>query len=339
MNVNTNGRRSSKRPTLEDVARVAGVSRAMASIVVRGAPGASQESKDKVLAAIEQVGYRPDTRARSLAAARNRLIGVQFTLESYFHTRLVGKLYESAAELGYQLLLSGTTQQRSAAEALNTLVSARPEGIVLIDPGSISPGLLSGTPAVAIGHTGPESLDHVTTSGSAGIRLALDHLESLGHREICHLTITDHPAARQRLDAYELWMAERGLRTDVLRLAGSGVRDGTKAGRTLLTRGRLPGAVTAYNDEIASGCLLELTRRGISVPEQISIIGYDNVGWAATGVRLTTVSQRMTDLASNALKALVARVEDPTQRAGGRRIELEPVLRLRETTGPAPQSR
>lgn len=338
MNVNTNRQGNFRRPTLEDVARVAGVSRAMASIVVRGAPGASQESKEKVLAAIEEVGYRPDTRARSLAAARNRLIGVQFTLESYFHTRLVGRLYEAAAELDYQLLLSGTTQQRSAAEALTTLVSARPEGIVLIDPGSLDPALLSGTPAVAIGHTGPETLDHVITSGREGIRLALNHLGGLGHRDICHVTITDHAAALQRLDAYDEWMTERNLRTDVLRVAGSSVKDGTKAARALLSRDRLPGAVIAYNDEMASGCLLELTRRGVSVPDQISIIGYDNLGWAATGVRLTTVSQRMGDLAGHALAALVGRLEATTPPSLPRTIELEPILHVRETTGPVQAS-
>lgn len=334
MNVNTNRASSSKRPTLEDVARVAGVSRAMASIVIRGVPGASQESKTKVMAAVEELGYRPDARASSLAARQTRLIGVQFTLDSQFHSRLVGRLYERAEELGYQLLLSGTTPTRHAATAINTLVSARPEGIILIDPGLSDTSLLAHTPAVAIGHSGPDALDRVLTSSRAGIRLALEHLWDLGHRKICHVGISNHIVGQKRREAYADWMAEHGLDLDILEIEGSGVGDGRGAAAALAERGPLPTAILAYNDEIASGCLLELNRLGHDVPLETSVIGFDNVGWTATGIHLTTVSQRMGALAREALGALLERLP-PAPQPRPRRIELEPILHVRDTTAPA----
>jgi DNA-binding LacI/PurR family transcriptional regulator len=324
---------ASRRPTLEDVARHAGVSRALASIVLRDAPGASEDSRDRVRASMLELGYRPDRRASQLAAARTRVIGVQFALESEFHARLSRCLYEAAARSGYELLLSGVTRHRQPSEAITTLQEARPDGLILIDPGEVGE-LIGDEPVVLIGHTGPDHVDRVLSSSTVGMRLALDHLTRLGHTEICHVALPGHPVGRRRLEAYLRYASDHGLTTHVLDATSGSVGAGADVARSLLVDG-LPTAVLAYNDEVAVGLITELTRCGILVPEEISVLGFDDVGWAASGLRLTTVSQHMEQLAARAVAALVARIEQPDRRhAEPIRVVIEPSLRVRDSTAP-----
>ncbi|MDR5699070.1 LacI family DNA-binding transcriptional regulator [Agromyces aerolatus] len=324
---------SPQRPTLEDVARHAGVSRALASIVLREAPGASAESRARVRASMRALGYRPDRRASRLAAARTRVIGVQFALESEFHARLLRGLYAAATRSGYELLLSGVTYDRQPSEAIATLQEARPDGLILIDPGEIGESV-GDDPLVLIGHTGPEHADRVLSSSSVGVRLALDHLTRLGHTAICHVALPGHPVGRRRLEAYRSYVEAHGLAEHVLDVTSGNVGAGAAVARRLLGGG-LPTAVLAYNDEVAVGVITELTRCGILVPQEVSVLGFDDVGWASSGLRLTTVSQHIEQLAARAIETLVGRIEQPELRhAGPTRLVIEPSLRVRDSTAP-----
>ena len=122
------------RPTLADVAARAGVSKSLVSLVMRGEPGASADTRRRVLEAADQLGYHPDSRARLLRSGRSRLLGVVFGIEHTFHADLVTALYTAARETGYELALSAVTPDRDEAEATAGLLQDRCEALILIGP-------------------------------------------------------------------------------------------------------------------------------------------------------------------------------------------------------------
>src|SRR5687768_13629135 len=123
-----------RRPTLADVAALAGVSVALVSIVIRDVPGASQQSRQRVLQAADELGYRPDTRARLLRSHRRRLLGVVFGVQHAFHGDLVSGLYAAADRVGYELALSAVTPGRDERRAVASLLQDRCEALILLGP-------------------------------------------------------------------------------------------------------------------------------------------------------------------------------------------------------------
>ena len=175
-----------RRPTLEDVAARAGVSRALVSIVMRNAPGASDETRERVRRAADDIGYRPDPRASRLRQLRTKLIGVSFTAGQEFHADLVDGVYVAAEEVGYDVVLSGVTPHRDEPRALRTLIDDRCEGLLLIGPempaGQLA-GLMGRVPLVVVARR-VGGVDVVRSDDVAGAVLGMDHLLSLGHRRI-----------------------------------------------------------------------------------------------------------------------------------------------------------
>src|SRR6185437_869488 len=123
-----------RRPTLEDVAAHAGVSRALVSIVIRGAAGASDATRERVLASAAQLGYRPDPRARLLARRRSRLLGVSFGAHYPFHADLLEGVYLAAEPAGYDVALSARTPSRDERRAVESLLDYRCEALILLGP-------------------------------------------------------------------------------------------------------------------------------------------------------------------------------------------------------------
>src|SRR5690242_14942697 len=119
---------------MADVAEKAGVSRALVSIVFRNQPGASQETRERVLRVADEIGYHPDSAARLLARGRSRTLGVMFTVHQTFHTDLVAGIYPEAERLGYEVLLSAATESRGESKAVEALLSHRCEAVILLGP-------------------------------------------------------------------------------------------------------------------------------------------------------------------------------------------------------------
>ena len=181
--------RGRRRVTLDDVAERAGVSRALVSIVMREAPGASEATRARVLAAAQELGYRPDARARSLAGRASHLIGVMFGVGvGAFHFDLLEGLYAAAEEQGYNLILSPVTRGRDEAKAAESLQDFRFDGLIMLGPATPEPLLAGRLPVVVVGwHVDHPRVDVVRTSDETGMAAAVDHLVSLGHRRITHL--------------------------------------------------------------------------------------------------------------------------------------------------------
>jgi DNA-binding LacI/PurR family transcriptional regulator len=324
------------RPTMEDVARVAGVSRALVSLVMNGSPKVSEQRRQAVLAAAEKLGYSPHAMARSLASRTSTVLGVMVSdLHNPFFAEVVDGLDEVAAVEGFELIIN--TGGRSPARekrAVNGLLAFRPAGLALLGP-VVPPTTLAAAaeqaPVVLVARSSRLStLDTVNDDGEAGSGLAVDHLVSLGHEKIAHLDGGVGSQAPQRRRGYVSAMQRHGLKPWVIPSEYTDIA-GARAVRHLLTGGDLPTALVAANDVNAVGAISALEEAGLRVPQDISIVGYDNTSLAGLRhVSLTTIDQPRHEIGRLAGEALLQRVRgertEPVKRL------LHPSLVVRTTT-------
>jgi DNA-binding LacI/PurR family transcriptional regulator len=323
-----------RRPTLEDVAERAGVSRALVSIVMRDVAGASEQTRERVRRAADEIGYRPDPRARRLRQHRTKLIGVTFTAGQEFHAEFVDGVYVAAEELGYDVVLSGVTPHRDESRALRTLVDDRCEGLVLIGPEMPAGRLgdLAGRAPVVVVARRVHGVDVVRSDDVAGAVLGMDHLVGLGHRRILYLDGGRAPGAAERRRGYR-----RAARAAQLpELTGPGgltEREGGAAAAAVLESKALPSAVFAFNDRCALGVMDVLIRAGVPVPQQVSVLGFDDSPLAGLAhIDLTTIRQDSAGLARAAVQRLVSRLDDVSFDGGAVDITREPTLIVRGST-------
>ncbi len=330
---------SRRAPTMEDVAREAGVSRALVSLVMRERPNVSDERRRRVLDAAARLGYRPNAMARSLASRRTKTVGVILDdLRNPFFAEIAGGVEELASEVGYQLLLAaGGRQARRERAALAALLEHRVGGMILVSPrlpaGEIA-AAASEAPMVIVGRAvRGVNADSVLINEAHGTGLALDHLVGLGHERIAHVDGGSGAGGPQRRSAYLREMRTRRLGRHALVIPGDFTEEaGVIAAGELLRRPELPTAIFAANDMVAAGLLGGLDRAGVEVPRDVSIVGYDNISIAHLAhVSLTTIDQPRTEMGRLALELLLDRIDN--RRANEMRL-LEPSLVVRSTTAP-----
>ena len=323
-------------PTMRDVAAAAGVSKALVSIVFRGVPGASEETRAHVLAVADQIGYRANRTASLLARRRTMHLGVTFDLRNAFHGELVEAVQDAADERGYDVVLSTITERHNERRALNVLREFRCEALLLLGPESPRSELAelaAHTPTVLIGRREPGiGADQVSSADDLGMETVVDQLVSLGHRRIGHLA-GPGPIGADRRVGFQRAMQRHGLDGDRDCVTGGAGEDGGRRGATeWLARGDLPTAITAYNDHCALGVVDVLRRNGIDVPGSVSVTGYDDSAVARLQmVDLTSVSQEAAEQAQWAVAAAVERLD--AGRTQAREHVLTPRLVVRSSTG------
>lgn len=321
--------------TMADVAARAGVSRALVSIVFRNVEGASESTRARVLEAAEELGYRPDQRARLLGSSRSRTIGVVFGLNHEFHGEMVEHLYRVAAGTGFELALGAHAPSRPPRIAISSLLEFRCEALILIGPTqsrSEIQALAQRAPVVLVGRSARGlDVDVVRTDDTAGAALAVRHLLSLGHRDIAFADGGRAAGAAERRRGYRSMLAEAGL-ASMVRLAPGGLteKDGEQAGRWLLAEG-LPSAVVAFNDHCAAGLVAVCRGAGVRIPADLSVVGFDDSRIASLStLSLTTVAQDVPTLAKEALRLALARADRRATKAT--RTVVAPYLVTRRTT-------
>ena len=331
------GRSGRHQATLADVAARAGVSRSLASLVIRGAPGPSAASREAVLQAAAEMDYRPDPAAKVLREHHSRMLGVVFDPGDPFHADLLEAVYPAAERCGYEVILGARMPTRSVQRAVEGLVRARCEGLVLVatEAGAAQLRALGARlPVVVVGRRGDDAgVDGVRSADRTGAAAAVDLLVNLGHRRIRHIDGGRHPGAAERRRGYRAAMRRHGLTADVVR-GDHTEESGVRAARHLLDGTDQITAVLAGNDRCAVGVLDTLFRAGVEVPGEISVIGYDDSRLARlTHIDLTTVAQDAEQMARLAVEAVVERLEGDAGMAP-RDILLDPRLVVRGTTGP-----
>ncbi|NQX13073.1 LacI family DNA-binding transcriptional regulator [Microbacteriaceae bacterium VKM Ac-2855] len=323
---------SARRPTIQDVAEAAGVSRALVSIVFRDVPGASAATRARVRGVADELGYRPDRRAQLLRQSRSRTLGVSFAVHDTFHAELVAALYRTAAELGYALTLSASTEDRPETVSAESLLAERPEAIVLLGSSMTTSGLdvVSGAVPTVVVTRPADGIDSVHTDDREGGRLAASHLFGLGHRSLCYLNAPGVAGADARLLGVHDAASDAGVGVQIID-AGNDEEAGVRASSILLERAELPTAIFAFNDRCAIGVLDTFIRAGVRIPEDVSLIGYDDSRMAGISVvALTTIAQDAAGLARRAVELAIDRVADESLPV--REAVLAPTLVVRSTT-------
>jgi DNA-binding LacI/PurR family transcriptional regulator len=331
--------RSARRPRLEDVAERVGMSPASVSMVLSNAPGPSAATRERVLEAAAELGYRPDRTASLLARRRTHLVGVLMELGSAFHAELAADLHEAAEGRGYDVVLSAVTRTRDERRAIETLVDFRCEALVLLGPVAPAAQLADlgrQLPVVVIGRrVTANGVDVVRSADADGVGQAVDHLAGLGHRAIAYVDGGRGPIAADRRRGYRTAMRRHRLGGHLQVIGGDHTEAaGTRAAQALLEAGRpLPTAVVAFNDHCALGLLDAFSRAGVGVPADVSVVGYDDSSLSRLAhVNLTTVSQDARRQAEHAVAAAVGRLDHGRTAAG--EVVLAPHLVVRGTTGP-----
>lgn len=342
------GRESGARPRMVDVARVAGVSQKSVSNVLNGYEHVSPELRAKVERAIGLLGYVPNSAARTLRTGRTGVIALAVpNLSAPYFAELASHLTDAAEERGFTILIDETDgdEDREAliARGLRHQVI---DGVVLsplaMDPASIAAAARD-IPMVLLGERElPASVDHVAIDNVAAAREATEHLLGLGRRRIATVGAPlDDVAASTgslRLRGYRAALADAGIREEGIVVPTRRLlrHHGVEAAERLLGAVRPPDAVFCFSDMLAFGVMHALRMRGVRVPDDIAVVGFDDVTEAAySNPTLTSVHLDRRRIARAALDVLVERLDGSRAQPAGR-VVVEHWLVVRESTGGRP---
>ena len=334
---------------MSDVAALAGVSHQTVSRVINGHPNVAPHTRERVEAAIAQLGYRPNIAARALVTGSTRTIGlVTVKFNQYGPAQTMLGLEKAARAAGYSLSVSILDDATAAAmrEAVDRFVSQSVDGIVALatyDDAAEALGVLDPpVPLVAVQVGGGEDRPAVGVDQESGARMATRHLLELGHRTVHHVTgPADSQEARGREEGWRSELERAGAAVPAIVRGDWTPSSGYAAGKQLAARIRRDEDVTAVflaNDQMALGLLAALHEEGLRVPQDVSVVGFDDLPEAPYFTPpLTTVRQDFAELGRRGVQLVLARLQ-------GQDLHPEPVpaaLLVRSSTGPAraPSSR
>lgn len=314
----------SKKPTIDDVAARARVARTTVSRVLNNGPNVRSEVRERVRAAIDELGYRPNAQARHLASGTGRQIGLIHATDteaepnSYYHSGLELGAMRACAERGFTLVTHTAVPTRPAdrERIIDLARSGRYDGLILTPPYSDDVALAEairklGCPLVCIS-AGPEARRHVSSvsiDDRAAGRAIGEFLVGLGHRRFAYIDgLEGHVSAGLRLQGFLEALARAGIGRDAVEIVRGNFtfKSGVELSAKLLARPDRPTALVCANDDMAAGSLLTAHKIGLRIPDDLSITGFDDtpvseIVWPP----LTTVHQPIRQLGAKAVERLV----------------------------------
>lgn len=338
------------RVTIRELARLSGVSIGTVSRALNGYPDVSSSTRARVVELARQLDYTPTAAARALVLERSYLIGVFLETgeghpdlqHPFFHGVLTG-LKERIGDAGYDLLLFARERSGDGDGTDSYLKRSRHQnvdGVVLLgNPAADEVARLAGSEIPCVGvdmELAGSGAAHVISDNAAGAAGAVRHLAELGHERIATITgMLDTPAGRDRLRGYREEVQRRGLayREDYVAQGDYYFESGAEAASRLLKLSEPPTAVFAASDLMALGAIRTATAAGLRVPDDLSIVGFDDIPFAEhTSPPLTTLRQDKPGLGAAAADALLRRIEETDGKPGQQTLPVE--LQLRGTTAP-----
>jgi LacI family transcriptional regulator len=307
-------------PTIYDIARKASVSIATVSRVLNNHPRVAVDTRRRVLMAAEEMNYRPHASARSLAQQKSHVItAVIPVVTNYFYMEILRGMQDALEDSEFDLVIfAASAPEFIGGQLERALQRGRSDGLVLLSARPTdeqSKMLYSARQPVVLVDAIHSAFDSVAVDNTKGGHIATQHLARLGRRRIAHLTITpENPPAAHRRQGYEQALREAGYPVDRDLIVASGKRPygfveeaGYEAMKQLLHKVPLPDAVFAASDMQALGALQAIREEGLSVPDDIAVVGFDNIKIAAY-VGLSTLSQPMYEMGRLAAQKLINRL-------------------------------
>lgn len=331
------GAPGARRPTIYDVAKHAGVSPSLVSLVLQEPGRVSEKRREAVKAAIAELGYRPSRAATALASSRTKSVGL--VIDDYRNLWFVDLLRSMQAELsghGYQVTLADSQPgEGRIQEAVGGLLAMHVDALVIAAELEEALAAPDGLPLVVAGwrEQVPGRAALIASDDDAGGGMAAAYLLGLGHSAIAHLSGAGGAAAHRR-DGFRHRILEAGLEVRIAgESGGTSEEDGYASACWVLDRFPDTTAIFAANDTMALGVLAALKARGLTVPYDVSVLGYDNSALAKSRfLDITTIDSRNDLVGVAAARMLLARLGNPS--LGPNRQLIEPELVVRSTTGP-----
>ncbi|MDL2234745.1 LacI family transcriptional regulator [Christensenellaceae bacterium OttesenSCG-928-L17] len=329
--------------TIKDIARIANVSYATVSRALSGSTEINSETRKRILQICEEVGYTPNDIARSMVARQTHLLGlIVSNINNPFMAELAYHIEAHARKLGYSIMLCNSSQSGDLEKNVYSLLLGRQVDGILIVPAfadtyrTLEP-LLGKTPTVFISENLrdlPES--YVSVDNYQGTRLGMEHLYSLGHRNILYFgrrkrSATHALRAKGYLDACKQF----GLTPQVFenRFSASSIQNGYQLAMELFAQELPYTAIFAAADTLALGVMQAADECGIAIPQQLSLMGFDNIRYCELPkINLTTIEQPIPMMAVAAVEMLIEKIDNKA--AGYSHRVLTPSLIVRNTTKP-----
>ncbi|MHA6765228.1 LacI family DNA-binding transcriptional regulator [Streptacidiphilus sp. PAMC 29251] len=334
---------AARQPVMADVARLAGVSHQTVSRVLNESPNVKEATKERVLSAIRELDYRPNSAARTLVTRRSQTLGVvSFDTTLYGPASMLFGIEQAARSAGYFVSIASlqSLDARSVQEAVDRLRDQAVEGVLVIAPQTSAAGALaqirSAVPVVAVGSGAQARVPGAAVDNEAGARAATQYLLDLGHLTVHHVA---GPAnwldARARLAGWRGALEAAGAPVPQVLAGDWSARSGYDAGRRFLENPEDPEvtAVFCANDHMALGVLRALNEADRAIPGDISVVGFDDIPEASYFTPpLTTVRQDFAELGRRGLGLLLREMTE--DRLPAERILIAPELVLRASTAP-----
>jgi LacI family transcriptional regulator len=340
-----------KRPTIKDVARQSGFSLSTVSLAINQRGYVSPDAREKILKVVEELSYHPTRSARGLASKTSGNIGFILTEDHFsaaepFYTKIfLGTEFEARSH-HYYILLTTVTDEFLPETTPRFLLERNVDGVIIA--GKVSPKLVEqietfGIPIVLVDYElKRRRFSAVLIDNRGGVREGMKHLLDLGHRSIAFVGADlGHPSIAERYQGYREMLDEHGIqfRQDLVSLDGAEPRvsSGAIAIENILGGGARPTAVIAANDAMAIGCLQSLKQAGLRVPDDIAVMGFDDIDTCVlTEPRLTSIKVFKEEMGKLAVQRIVEMISSKSQTVVTTHVPVELVVRESTGTGATP---
>lgn len=330
-------------PTIKTIAKLAGVSTAAVSKALNGGTDISEATRKRILAICAEVGYTRNQAARSLVTRSSAMIGLLIPdISTPIYPEIFKGLDAEAKKRGLTLFLCDTNRNRDIEkDYIRILMEQRAQGIIVAPVGNdvrhIHDTLRGSIPIIFIGGKVNDDMDnYVATDNTLGSRLAVSHLADLGHRRIAMICDNYGTKTKQdRIAGFQAEMAARGLEQRII--AGSadhpeGMEYGYRSLMAIARSSNLPTAVYTSSDMVALGVMKAAREAGLRIPEDFSLVGYDDILFASLPmVMLTTIAQPRFEIGRQAVE-LLCQAMSPGREGRKHRATVQPTLVVRSTT-------